>query len=68
MVWVIAHHLNMAIYVQQLVSLIGIAIAIDYSLLIVYRYREELDASQETPVRRCGRRWPPPVAPCCSRV
>ncbi len=41
-VWAIAHWLNMAIYVQQLVSLIGIAIAIDYSLLIVYRYREEL--------------------------
>ena len=43
LVWVIAHYMNMAIYVQQLVSLIGIAISIDYSLLIVYRYREELD-------------------------
>ncbi len=43
LVWVIASHMNMAIYVQQLVSLIGIAIAIDYSLLIVYRYREELE-------------------------
>jgi RND superfamily putative drug exporter len=41
-VWAIANFLSMAIYVQQLVSLIGIAIAIDYSLLIVYRYREEL--------------------------
>ena len=32
----------MAIYVTNLVTLIGIAIAIDYSLLVVYRFREEL--------------------------
>ena len=49
-VWVIANFLNMAIYVQQLVSLIGIAIAIDYSLLIVYRYREELVNSPDDPL------------------
>ena len=47
--WAIANFLSMAIYVQQLVSLIGIAIAIDYSLLIVYRYREELERTPEDP-------------------
>ena len=52
LVWVIAHHMNMAIYVQQLVSLIGIAISIDYSLLIVYRYREELDCQSGDSARR----------------
>jgi uncharacterized membrane protein YdfJ with MMPL/SSD domain len=42
LLWVVAHELNMAIYVTNLVTLIGIAIAIDYSLLVVYRFREEL--------------------------
>jgi RND superfamily putative drug exporter len=42
LLWVVAHEMNMAIYVTNLVTLIGIAIAIDYSLLVVYRFREEL--------------------------
>ena len=42
LLWVLAHEINMAIYVTNLVTLIGIAIAIDYSLLVVYRFREEL--------------------------
>ncbi len=42
MVWVVAHYLTTAVYVTNLVQLIGLGIAIDYSLLIVYRYREEL--------------------------
>jgi uncharacterized membrane protein YdfJ with MMPL/SSD domain len=47
-VWVVAHYLTTAIYVTNLVQLIGLGIAIDYSLLIVYRYREELErASSE---------------------
>jgi uncharacterized membrane protein YdfJ with MMPL/SSD domain len=42
-VWVVAHYLTTAVYVTNLVQLIGLGIAIDYSLLIVYRYREELE-------------------------
>ena len=42
-VFVIAHHMTMATYVTNLVQLIGLGIAIDYSLLIVYRFREELE-------------------------
>jgi hypothetical protein len=34
--------MTMATYVTNLVQLIGLGIAIDYSLLIVYRFREEL--------------------------
>ena len=41
-VWIFAHFMNMAVYVTNVVTLIGIAIAIDYSMLIVFRYREEL--------------------------
>jgi RND superfamily putative drug exporter len=42
LVYLFAHHLTMATYVTNLVQLIGLGIAIDYSLLIVYRFREEL--------------------------
>jgi len=41
-VYVVAHYVTMPTYVTNLVFLIGIGIAIDYSLLIVYRFREEL--------------------------
>lgn len=42
-VYLLAHALTMATYVTNLVQLIGLGIAIDYSLLIVYRFREELE-------------------------
>jgi trehalose monomycolate/heme transporter len=41
-VFIFAHYLTMATYVTNLVQLIGLGIAVDYSLLIVYRFREEL--------------------------
>jgi uncharacterized membrane protein YdfJ with MMPL/SSD domain len=41
-VFIVAHHMTMATYVTNLVQLIGLGIAVDYSLLIVYRFREEL--------------------------
>src|SRR5207249_2991909 len=40
-VYVVAHYMQTATYVTNLVQLIGLGIAIDYSLLIVYRFREE---------------------------
>ena len=42
-VFIVAHYMTMATYVTNLVQLIGLGIAIDYSLLIVYRFREELE-------------------------
>ena len=41
-----AHFLTTATYVTNLVFLIGLGIAIDYSLLVVYRFREELAAAR----------------------
>jgi RND superfamily putative drug exporter len=43
-VWLIARASPMTTYVPALVELIGLGLAIDYSLLIVHRYREEADA------------------------
>src|SRR5205814_4620975 len=45
--WIFAHLLAMATYVTQIVALIGLAIAIDYSMLVVFRYREELDKGDD---------------------
>jgi RND superfamily putative drug exporter len=42
LVFVYAHFTTTATYVTNLVQLIGLGIAIDYSLLVVYRFREEL--------------------------
>ena len=42
LVYVVAHFMTTPTYVTNLVFLIGLGIAIDYSLLIVYRFREEL--------------------------
>src|SRR5207237_5527633 len=41
-VYIAAHLMVMATYATNLVQLIGLGIAIDYSLLVVYRFREEL--------------------------
>ncbi len=46
-VWVVAHYMTTAVYVTNLVQLIGLGIAIDYSLLIVYRFREELERGDD---------------------
>jgi uncharacterized membrane protein YdfJ with MMPL/SSD domain len=47
LVWIVAHFGNTAVYVTNVVTLIGLAIAIDYSMLVVFRYREELSAGRE---------------------
>jgi putative drug exporter of the RND superfamily len=41
-IWIFANYMELTTYIQNLVMLIGLGIAIDYSLLVVYRYREEL--------------------------
>src|SRR5207245_7943594 len=48
LVFAVAHVVTMATYVTNLVELIGLALAIDYSLLVVYRFREELACSEGT--------------------
>ncbi len=47
-VWLVAHVLEMATYVTNIVTLIGLAIAIDYSMLVVFRFREELSHTEDT--------------------
>ena len=47
-VFVVAHGVSMVTYVANLVALIGFALAVDYSLLIVFRFREEVARSDST--------------------
>ena len=46
--YAIAQHFSMVSYVTNLVELIGLGLAVDYSLLVVSRYREELDRADTT--------------------
>jgi RND superfamily putative drug exporter len=41
-VYALTHAFTMVSYVTNLVELVGLGLAVDYSLLIVYRFREEL--------------------------
>ena len=45
-IWIFANFMELSTYLQNLVMLIGFGIAIDYSLLVVYRYREEIRAGR----------------------
>jgi uncharacterized membrane protein YdfJ with MMPL/SSD domain len=45
-IWIFANFMELTTYLQNLVMLIGFGIAIDYSLLVVYRYREELQRAK----------------------
>ena len=48
-IFALAHEFLMVLYVPNLVQLIGLGLAVDYSLLIVHRFRHEL-ADEERPV------------------
>jgi putative drug exporter of the RND superfamily len=41
-IWIFANAMELTTYLTNLVTLIGLGIAIDYSLLVVYRFREEM--------------------------
>jgi RND superfamily putative drug exporter len=47
LIWIFANFMTLSTYLTNMVALIGLGIAIDYSLLIVYRYREERRAGRD---------------------
>lgn len=59
-IWVASFFTDISIIVQFLIGIVGLGIAIDYSLLMIFRFREELAhkdpvAALETSVLRSGR-------------
>ena len=65
--WV-AQLLSVTSYAMNLVELVGLGLAVDYSLLIVCRYREELAGTTCRASRRSCRRWRPRAGPSSSRA
>lgn len=41
--FLVAHEVSMVLYVPNIVELLGLGLALDYSLLMVHRFRSELD-------------------------
>ena len=47
LVWVLTHVTSVSIIVQFLIALVGLGIAIDYALLMIMRFRDELHAGRD---------------------
>ncbi|MEK6276753.1 MAG: MMPL family transporter [Actinomycetota bacterium] len=60
-VWLVTYVTDVSIIVQFLIALIGLGVAIDYSLLMIFRFREELAKGEDVEeaiaqtMRRAGR-------------
>ena len=60
-VWLVTYLTDVSIIVQFLIALIGLGVAIDYSLLMIFRFREELAKGEDVEeavahtMRRAGR-------------
>jgi putative drug exporter of the RND superfamily len=48
LVWLVGQQVQLSIYVQNVSTMLGLALAIDYSLFIVSRFREELHRGRTT--------------------
>jgi RND superfamily putative drug exporter len=47
LVWGLTYITNVSIVVQFLIALVGLGVAIDYALLMIFRFREELAAGED---------------------
>jgi len=48
LVWGLTYITDVSIVVQFLIALVGLGVAIDYALLMIFRFREELAAGEDT--------------------
>jgi putative drug exporter of the RND superfamily len=61
LVWLVTYVTDVSVIVQFLIALVGLGVAIDYSLLMIFRFREELAKGEEVEeaiaatMRRAGR-------------
>ena len=47
LVWALTYITNVSIIVQYLIALVGLGVAIDYALLMIFRFRDELREGQD---------------------
>ena len=52
----------MSVFVTNVASMIGIGVAVDYSLFVLARYREEIRAGRRARTRRAASRCAPPAS------
>jgi RND superfamily putative drug exporter len=45
----LSHSIDISVFAANIISLLGLGLAIDYSLLLVSRFRDELDAGRDVP-------------------
>ena len=48
LIWLLTYITSVSLIVQFLVALVGLGVAIDYSLLMIFRFREELANGEDT--------------------
>jgi putative drug exporter of the RND superfamily len=48
LVWALTYITNVSIIVQFLIALVGLGVAIDYALLMIFRFRDELREGKDT--------------------
>jgi len=48
LVWALTYITDVSIIVQFLIALVGLGVAIDYALLMIFRFREELASGEDT--------------------
>ena len=47
LVWALTYITNVSVIVQYLIALVGLGVAIDYSLLMIFRFRDELREGED---------------------
>ncbi len=47
LVWILTYFTNVSIIVQFLIALVGLGVAIDYALLMIFRFRDELREGED---------------------
>ncbi len=47
LVWVLSYVTNVSIVVEFLIALVGLGVAVDYALLMIFRFRDELRAGRD---------------------
>ena len=47
LVWILTYVTNVSIIVQFLIALVGLGVAIDYALLMIFRFRDELREGED---------------------
>ena len=53
LIFFLSQAIEMSVFVTNMASMIGIGVAVDYSLFVLARYREEMHAGRTTATRRC---------------